>query len=67
MPVSDPILRAALAHTLDRTDLDSLGAKYEGKVRDNYSTAEGGASSSSPIASARSIACSARSASRGRS
>src|SRR4051794_23350230 len=41
MPVSDSILRAALTHTLDRTDLDSLGAKYEGKVRDNYSTADG--------------------------
>src|SRR4051812_10354654 len=41
MPVSDPILRAALTHTLDRTDLDALGAKYEGKVRDNYTTADG--------------------------
>jgi phosphoribosylaminoimidazole-succinocarboxamide synthase len=36
MPVSNEILRAALTHTLERTDLDALGAKYEGKVRDNY-------------------------------
>jgi phosphoribosylaminoimidazole-succinocarboxamide synthase len=34
-------LRAALGKTLERTDLDSLGAKYEGKVRDNYTTADG--------------------------
>ncbi|MCE9580218.1 MAG: phosphoribosylaminoimidazolesuccinocarboxamide synthase [Deltaproteobacteria bacterium] len=33
----DEILRAQLPHTLDRTDLDFLGEKYEGKVRDNYS------------------------------
>jgi phosphoribosylaminoimidazole-succinocarboxamide synthase len=41
MPVSDETLRAALGRTLDRTDLDALGAKYEGKVRDNYSTKDG--------------------------
>ena len=41
MPVSDETLRAALGHTLERTDLDALGAKYEGKVRDNYTTTDG--------------------------
>jgi phosphoribosylaminoimidazole-succinocarboxamide synthase len=41
MPVSDETLRAALSRTLDRTDLDALGAKYEGKVRDNYTTKDG--------------------------
>jgi phosphoribosylaminoimidazole-succinocarboxamide synthase len=39
--VSVEVLREALHHTLERTDLDALGAKYEGKVRDNYSTADG--------------------------
>jgi phosphoribosylaminoimidazole-succinocarboxamide synthase len=39
--VSDDMLRAALPHTLDRTDFESLGAKYEGKVRDNYTTGDG--------------------------
>jgi phosphoribosylaminoimidazole-succinocarboxamide synthase len=34
--VSDDTLRAALVHPLDATDLPSLGHKYEGKVRDNY-------------------------------
>ena len=38
----DPaILRAALARTLDETHLDALGEKYEGKVRENYTTADG--------------------------
>jgi phosphoribosylaminoimidazole-succinocarboxamide synthase len=41
MPLSDEILRASLARTLDETHLDALGAKYEGKVRDNYSTPDG--------------------------
>jgi phosphoribosylaminoimidazole-succinocarboxamide synthase len=41
MTVSVEVLREALHHTLERTDLDALGAKYEGKVRDNYSTADG--------------------------
>src|SRR5882757_600657 len=41
MPVPETLLRAALARTLDLTDLDALGAKYEGKVRDNYSTGDG--------------------------
>ncbi|HEY8091705.1 MAG TPA: phosphoribosylaminoimidazolesuccinocarboxamide synthase [Polyangiaceae bacterium] len=35
--VAQDSLRAALAHTLDHTDFPSLGHKYEGKVRDNYS------------------------------
>jgi phosphoribosylaminoimidazole-succinocarboxamide synthase len=34
--ISDDILRAQLTKTLERTDLPSLGAKYEGKVRDCY-------------------------------
>lgn len=34
-------LYAALQKPLERTDLDELGAKYEGKVRDNYTTADG--------------------------
>lgn len=32
------ILQEQLAHTLDRTDLPTLGSKYEGKVRDCYVT-----------------------------
>jgi phosphoribosylaminoimidazole-succinocarboxamide synthase len=39
--VDEPTLRVALSHTLDATDFPSLGAKYEGKVRDNYSTGDG--------------------------
>jgi phosphoribosylaminoimidazole-succinocarboxamide synthase len=34
-------LEAALGRTLERTALDALGKKYEGKVRDNYTTADG--------------------------
>lgn len=37
--ISDDLLRAQLARTLDATDFDELGDKYEGKVRDNYSKA----------------------------
>ncbi|MCC6644574.1 MAG: phosphoribosylaminoimidazolesuccinocarboxamide synthase [Polyangiaceae bacterium] len=33
-------LRAALAHPLDRTDFVGLGEKYEGKVRDNYTSGD---------------------------
>jgi len=33
-------LRAALPHCLARTDLDQFGAKYEGKVRDNYTNGD---------------------------
>jgi phosphoribosylaminoimidazole-succinocarboxamide synthase len=34
--IDDALLREALSRTLARTDFDALGAKYEGKVRDNY-------------------------------
>jgi len=34
-------LRHGLTLTLDHTSLDFLGSKYQGKVRDNYSTADG--------------------------
>lgn len=39
--VSTETLCAALKTTLDRTDLDALGVKYEGKVRDNYTMPDG--------------------------
>ncbi len=41
MGIDAATLRKGLALTLDHTDLDALGAKYEGKVRDNYSTKDG--------------------------
>src|SRR6266498_911538 len=41
MPLPEDTLRAALGRTLDRTDLDVLGKKYTGKVRDNYTTLDG--------------------------
>ena len=34
-------LSRALSTTLDHTNLDALGRKYEGKVRDNYTTTDG--------------------------
>ena len=34
-------LRQGLSLTLDHTSLDVLGKKYQGKVRDNYSTTDG--------------------------
>ena len=34
-------IRKALASPLSETSLDALGAKYEGKVRDNYTTEDG--------------------------
>jgi phosphoribosylaminoimidazole-succinocarboxamide synthase len=34
--VASASLRAALSNCLERTDFASLGTKYEGKVRDNY-------------------------------
>jgi phosphoribosylaminoimidazole-succinocarboxamide synthase len=34
-------IAGALGHTLDETHLDVLGTKYEGKVRDNYTTKDG--------------------------
>jgi len=41
MAVSQEVLREGLSKTLDRTDFTQLGTKYEGKVRDNYSTPDG--------------------------
>src|SRR3974377_1498670 len=41
MSISELDLRSALAHPLDSTNFPSLGRKYEGKVRDNYTTADG--------------------------
>ena len=35
------VLRKQLAHTLEQTDLGSLGEKYEGKVRDCYISEDG--------------------------
>ncbi|MGZ3439939.1 MAG: phosphoribosylaminoimidazolesuccinocarboxamide synthase [Polyangia bacterium] len=34
--ISDEILHAQLRRTVDKSDFPSLGTKYEGKVRDNY-------------------------------
>jgi len=34
--ISDDVLRKALKEPLEATDFKALGAKYEGKVRDNY-------------------------------
>ena len=39
--VPEETLRLALGRTLGRTDFPWLGARYEGKVRDNYTTADG--------------------------
>jgi phosphoribosylaminoimidazole-succinocarboxamide synthase len=39
--VDTAILRKALSHTLASTDFVALGDKYEGKVRDNYTTHDG--------------------------
>jgi phosphoribosylaminoimidazole-succinocarboxamide synthase len=43
MAVSDEILRAQLGKTLDKTELDLPGivSRYEGKVRDNFTTKDG--------------------------
>jgi len=41
MPVDRDVIRKQLTATLDGTALDALGAKYEGKVRDNYVTSDG--------------------------
>ena len=41
MSITTETLARGLALTLDATDLDAIGRKYEGKVRDNYSTADG--------------------------
>ncbi|MDI1477846.1 phosphoribosylaminoimidazolesuccinocarboxamide synthase [Polyangium sp. y55x31] len=39
--VPEDTLKRALRTTLDHTDFGALGAKYEGKVRDNYTTGDG--------------------------
>src|SRR5882672_2348171 len=39
--IDESILRRGLTSTLDATDFPTLGAKYEGKVRDNYSPGNG--------------------------
>ncbi len=39
--VDEATLRAALRVPLDKTDFTQYGTKYEGKVRDNYSTPDG--------------------------
>jgi phosphoribosylaminoimidazole-succinocarboxamide synthase len=39
--IDSAMLREALPRTLSATHLDALGVKYEGKVRDNYTTADG--------------------------
>ncbi len=39
--VEDALLAANLGNTLDATDYGALGEKYEGKVRDNYTTNDG--------------------------
>lgn len=41
MTVSIETLRKGLDLAVDETDFDALGVKYEGKVRDNYSTKDG--------------------------
>lgn len=38
---SREIIVSALPHALERTHFDSLGTRYEGKVRDNYTTNDG--------------------------
>jgi len=39
--VDEAVFRQALAHPLESSDFPKLGRKYEGKVRDNYTTADG--------------------------
>ncbi len=39
--VTAETLRQALSHPLEATDFPTLGRKYEGKVRDNYTLADG--------------------------
>jgi phosphoribosylaminoimidazole-succinocarboxamide synthase len=41
MTVDQTVLRDGLAKTLSGTDFPSLGVKYQGKVRDNYTTSDG--------------------------
>ena len=35
------IIHSTLPHVLERTQFDGLGSRYEGKVRDNYTTNDG--------------------------
>ena len=45
--VDDALLKATASRsTLDGTNFEGLGERYEGKVRDNYSRGRAGASSS---------------------
>jgi phosphoribosylaminoimidazole-succinocarboxamide synthase len=39
--VSRATIESVLPHVLERSDLSELGKRYEGKVRDNYSTPKG--------------------------
>lgn len=39
--MSKEAFESALEHPLEETDFDALGSKYRGKVRDNYSSADG--------------------------
>jgi phosphoribosylaminoimidazole-succinocarboxamide synthase len=39
--VDETVIQQALAFPLERTDFPKLGTKYEGKVRDNYSSPDG--------------------------
>jgi phosphoribosylaminoimidazole-succinocarboxamide synthase len=39
--LSRATIESVLPHVLERTQLDELGQRYEGKVRDNYSTSDG--------------------------
>jgi len=41
MTITEAVLRAQIGRTLDGTHFEGLGNRYEGKVRDNYSTADG--------------------------
>jgi phosphoribosylaminoimidazole-succinocarboxamide synthase len=41
MPIETDTLRRGLSLTLERTDFDWLGRRFEGKVRDNYMTSDG--------------------------
>ena len=36
-----PLLQRTLGRTIEATSFDALGKKYEGKVRDNYTTSDG--------------------------
>lgn len=41
MTISSETLQLGLSHMLSKTEFDGLGKRYEGKVRDNYSTKDG--------------------------